>query len=194
MPPSTPSASKILKFFFTGFLPARSPEGACQKELRPAPHPARLDADRGIDAPFVVGDAGDVFHGVDDGDAEEPERVRDGQRAAPAAFSSPLAPGSIFSGARRGHRTSRRFDDGRKPRRTRRARRSRSGDIPVADHHLRRRSTCFGNAAGGAEPGSCFCRRTAHRRLAKGGSASGAFCRRRQECRRSLPPTGRFRS
>jgi hypothetical protein len=25
-------------------------------------------------------------------------------------------------------------------------------------------------------------------------SASGAFCRRRQECRRSLPPTGRFRS
>ena len=103
--PPPPECKQNFQKFYTGFLPARSPEGACQKELRPAPHPARLDADRGIDAPFVVGDAGDVFHGGDDGDAEEPERVRDGQRAGPAAFSSPLAPGSIFSGARRGHRT-----------------------------------------------------------------------------------------
>jgi len=141
MPLPPPSASKIFNFFYTEFLPARSPEDACQKELRPAPHPARLDADRGIDAPFVVGDAGDVFHGVDDGDAEESERVRDGQRAAPVAFSSRLAPGSTFWGARRGHPKSRRFDDGRKPRRTRRARRSRSGDIPAA----------VGRCAGGAD-------------------------------------------
>lgn len=136
-----PRVQAKFKSFFTGFLPARSPEGACQKELRPAPHTARLDADRGIDAPFVVGDAGDAFHRVDDGAAEEPERVHDGQRAAPVAFSSRLARGSTFWGARRGHRTSRRFDDGRKPRRTRRARRSRSGDIPVA----------VGRCAGGAD-------------------------------------------
>ena len=95
-PPPPPECKQNSQNFYTGFRPARSPEGGCQKELRPAPHPARLDADRGIDAPFVVGAAGDIFHGVDDGDAEEPERVHDGQRAAPAAFSSPLARGSTF--------------------------------------------------------------------------------------------------